>query len=332
MLAPDGNAFNCIQLKNDFLQIEVMDWGATWISCKIKRENGWQEVLLGCDLEDYPAQKAYLGASIGRYANRIAQSQFYLNETTFQLNSNQGKHQLHGGKGFDQKRWNIKSQGKDFITFSHFSPHNDEGFPGNCTIECTYRLSYNLVRIEYTALCDKDCPINLTNHAYFNLQEAKKGCDVRYHYLQINSDHFLPVDNEGIPNQPLKNVTNTAFDFRRTKSISQNFGEEEQLLTQGYDHSFLLNPNVPFAAKLSCANGLSLTLQTSQTAIQVYTGNFLKGTPTRGKKQYENYYGIALETQALPDTPNHPEWWQYGGITKANKPYHHWTNFIFEET
>lgn len=319
------------QLKNDFLKIEVMDMGATWLSCQVKRPTTWQEVLLGCKKEDYATQKVYLGASIGRYANRIANSCFQLNGKTYHLNANQSSHQLHGGQvGFDKKRWLVKEKGEDFITFHYFSINKEEGFPGNCEVDCTYRLIKNAVCIEYHALCDQDCPINLTNHAYFNLQNAELGTDIRHHTLQINADYFLPVNAEGIPIHPLKKVDNTAFDFRQTKLIAQDFGQEEQKATKGYDHSFLLNKNTDFALHLQGTNGLSLRVRTSQPAVHIYTGNFLAHTPTRQNNVfYGDFSGIAIETQALPDTPNHPEWWQFGGMSKANQSYTHWTLFEF---
>lgn len=332
MLAPDGNAYNLFTFENDFLKVIVTDWGASWLSCQKKTENGLQEMLLGCDLKDFHQQSVYMGATVGRFANRIANAQFELNGKTYTLTANQnGKHQLHGGKGFSHLRWAVKEQGEDFITFSHFSPDGDDGFPGNCTVETTYRLIKNTLRIEYEAISDQNCPINLTNHAYFNLDNADDGCDVRNHWLEVQASHFLPVNEEGIPFEPLTPVEKTAFDFQERKLIKEDFGQGFQTFTKGYDHSFLLKKDAPFAVKLCGQSGNILTVETSQPAVQIYTGNYLGGTPSKIQdKSYSDFAGIALETQALPDTPNHPEWWQYGGISKANEPYEHWTNFTFE--
>lgn len=331
--APDGHAFQIYQLSNNRgMSIQIMDWGASWISCRVPVGGELREVLLGCKPRDYLQQQAYMGASVGRYANRIAQSRFRLNAKTIQLLSNQGKHQLHGGpQGFDKKRWKLISYGDNFVCLSVFSADGDQGFRGNLEAFVRYQLNeQNEVRIEYSAVCDQDTPINLTNHAYFNLQDAIGGVDVRTHYLQLNADYFLPVDQQGIPNQALKSVQQTSFDFRQAKSIGQDFLQQEQLLTKGYDHSFLLDKRASISAVLTAPDkSLTMKLATSQPALQVYTGNFLAGNPNRLGEKYCDYAGVALESQMLPDSPNHPEWYQFGGITKAGKPYLHWTTFSF---
>ena len=335
--APDGKPFQIFTLTNaNGMCVQVMDWGATWISCKVPVNGELREVLLGCKPQDYPTQTAYLGVSVGRYANRIANSQFTLNGKTFQLAANQGKHQLHGGKGFDKRRWAVDETGEkcgqNFVRFSLFSADGDQGFPGNVKVTVTYRLSDdNELAIEFDAHSDQDTPLNLTNHAYFNLNNAETGLDVRGHSLQLNADYFLPVDAEGIPNAPLKLVEGTSFDFTEEKPIGLDFLQEEQQFTKGYDHAFLLNEDHQKTAAILTALDrlLRLEVSTSQRALQVYTGNYLNGTPARQGGKYADYSGIALETQALPDTPNHPEWQQYGGISKAGETYRHWTKFKF---
>lgn len=332
-LAPDNAPFQIITLKNaKGMTVQIMDWGATWISCKVPVHGQLREVLLGCKAENYPKQTAYLGASIGRYANRIADSRFQVNGRTFVLTANQGKHQLHGGSGFDKRRWTVEKCGQNFVRFSLLSKDGDQGFPGNVQVTAHYELDDdNGLNVSYEAKCDQDTPLNLTNHAYFNLQNAGEGCDVRTHILQLNAIQFLPVDSEGIPNAPLKNVGETSFDFRQPKSIKQDFLQEEQLATKGYDHAFLLNDSATkTAAILTAPDGsLQLKISTSQAALQVYTGNYLTGVPTRSGGIYQDYQGIALETQALPDTPNHPEWQRYGGMLKAGEHYRQHTRFQF---
>lgn len=325
--APDGEPFQIVTLTNENgMTIQVMDWGATWISCKVPLKGEQREVLLGCQPDDYPVQSAYLGASIGRYANRIA------NAEQLGLTTNQGPHQLHGGMGWDKVRWKLDFFSESSVTFSHFSPDGDQGFSGEVKATVCFTLGDdNSVLITYRAQNQQDTPLNLTNHAYFNLNNAMDSCDVRHHFLQLNAEQFLPVNSEGIPNAPLKSVNKTSFDFRTEKMIQQDFLLEEQQLTKGYDHSFLLNESgaKPCAILTALDRSLSLEVRTSQRALQVYTGNYLAGTPTRHGGQYMDYSGIALETQALPDTPNHPEWWQYGGMAKAKEGYEHWTMFKF---
>ncbi|MGC6407662.1 galactose-1-epimerase [Bisgaard Taxon 45] len=333
-IAPDGQSFQLFTLSNATgMSIQLMDWGATWLSCKVPVQHQLREVLLGCQLEDYPKQQVYLGATVGRYANRIANGQFQLNGQTIQLSVNHGAHQLHGGKtGFDCQRWQLEKCGDDFVCFSLFSPDGDQGFPGNLTTRVTYSLTEeNCVEIQFEAECDQATPLNLTNHAYFNLNNAELGEDIRAHYLQINADQYLPVNQEGIPCSGLKLVQGTSFDFRDMKSIEKDFLQDEQILVKGYDHAFLLNQDKEnISAILSAADSsLRLQVSTSQPALQVYTGNFLAGTLNRFGSCYQDYMGIALETQALPDTPNHPEWWTLGGMSQAGETYRHWTRFHF---
>lgn len=334
MLAPDGKPFNFITLSNrQKMQITLMDWGATWLSCLVPIGEKQREVLLGCPAHLYPKQTAYLGATVGRYANRIANSCFELNGEQVELEANQGKHQLHGGKiGFDQRRWQIVAQSENTARLALFSADGEQGFKGNVKVEVCYHLSeQNTVEISFSAESDQDTPLNLTNHAYFNLGNAEFGSDIRTHFLQIKADYFLPVDAEGIPNAPLTKVDGTSFDFRTEKRIERDFLQGQQLLTKGYDHSFLLNcSDEPCIILTAPDRSLRLAISTSQPAIQIYTGNYLNGTPNRHHGYYSDYTGIALETQALPDTPNHPEWHKLGGIYKAGEKYQHWTRFQFQ--
>ncbi len=277
--APDGLPFNLFTLQNaQGMRAQFTDWGATWISCCVPVNGKLREVLLGCKLEDYPVQQAYLGVSVGRYANRIANAQFPLNGKVVRLTANQGKHQLHGGNGFDKRRWTLEKCGENFVCFSLYSADGDQGFPGNVKATVTYTLTEdNAVKIEYAARSDQDTALNLTNHAYFNLENAIQGADVRNHSLRLNADFYLPVDSEGIPNSPLKHVVGTGFDFRIPKPIKQDFLQGEQLAAKGYDHSFIVNKawQKPCVLLTSPNGDLSLEVLTSQAALQVYTGNFL---------------------------------------------------------
>lgn len=332
--APDGLPYEVFQLQNqNGMQIQITDWGATWLSCRVPVKQMLREVLLGCQLTEYPMQQAYLGATVGRYANRIAHSRFRYKNRYVYLQSNQGSHQLHGGpKGFDKRRWSLVKCGENFVRFTLQSGNGDQGFMGNLAVSVTYFLTDdNSVEIHFDGICDQDTPLNLTNHAYFNLTDATLGTDVRTHHLQLNADYYLPVDKAGIPNATLKSVEKTSFDFRQGKKIAQDFLLQEQQLVKGYDHSFLLRgePQKACAKLTALDESLSLEVFTSQPALQVYTGNYLNGTPRRDGGIYSDYAGVALETQALPDTPNHPEWWRYGGMSKANERYQHWTKFRF---
>ncbi|MGV6989751.1 galactose-1-epimerase [Testudinibacter sp. P80/BLE/0925] len=339
-LAPDGKPFQVVALANRRgMRVRFTDWGATWLSCQIPIGGSLRDVVLGCEnLQQHSAQGAYLGATVGRFANRIANAAFHLNGKDYPLAANQqGKHQLHGGsQAFDKRRWQILSHDDNQIEFGLHSADGDQGFPGTVQVKVRYQLrDDNALLVIFNAETDQDTPLNLTNHAYFNLDGESADQTALQHQLRINADYYLPVDSEGIPKAPLKSVANSGFDFRSAKTVVQDFlNDSDQQLVAGYDHAFLLKQpglNAEAQVELRSSNGdLCLKVFTDQPAIQVYSGNFLANTPNRLGSTYANHAGIALETQALPDTPNHPEWFKYGGISKANEPYHKTTVFLFE--
>lgn len=311
--APDGQPWRITTLRNAGGMVATfMDWGATWLSARVPMNDGSvREALLGCATpSDYLSQTAYLGATVGRYANRIAGSTISRDGKSFPLTANQGAHQLHGGpEGFDRRRWQIVRQSTQEVEYRLDSPAGDQGYPGTLLVSLTYRLEDdNTLSIAYQATVDEACPVNLTNHAYFNL-DAVHG-DARQHSLQLNADRYLPVDNEGIPNADLKAVAGTSFDFRQAKTVAQDFlSDDDQRAVKGYDHAFLLNDGEQPAAELWSADGkLKLTVFTTAPALQFYSGNYLDGTPAREQGVYTAFQGIALESEFLPDSPNHPEW------------------------
>jgi len=312
--APDGQPWRITVLRNaNGMVATFMDWGATWLSARVPmRDGSVRETLLGCATpSDYLHQDAYLGATIGRYANRIANAT--LTQQHIQLAANQDEHQLHGGpQGFDKRRWQIVSQSENSVVYRLDSPDGDQGFPGNLLAQVRYELDDdNCLSISYQAEVDKPCPVNLTNHAYFNL-DAHHG-DARQHRLQLLAEHYLPVDSAGIPNAPLKAVTGTSFDFREAKIVAQDFlADADQQAVKGYDHAFLLDSagdvSQPAAQLWSADGELQLTVMTAAPALQFYTGNYLAGTRAREQESYTAFQGIALESEFLPDSPNHPEW------------------------
>ncbi len=311
--APDGQPWRITTLRNaNGMVATFMDWGATWLSARIPMGDGSvREALLGCATpSDYLHQSAYLGATVGRYANRIARSQLLRNGETRKLSANQGEHQLHGGpEGFSHRRWQIVCQSESEVEYHLNSPDGDQGFPGEMVVSLRYKLDDdNTLSISYRATVDQPCPVNLTNHAYFNL-DAEPG-DVRQHRLRLNADYYLPVDSEGIPCAPLKAVAGTGFDFRQAKSVAQDFLKDaDQQQVKGYDHAYLLNDSPQPAAELWSADGqLLLRVFTTAPALQLYSGNYLEGTPAREQGVYNAFQGIALESEFLPDSPNHPEW------------------------
>lgn len=316
-------------LKNEYLHLTLSDFGASWLSCLVKVGENWREVLVTTTPERWHQQTAYFGATVGRYANRIANARYTLNQQTYQLAPNHAKNNLHGGvKGADKQTWRVLYANAQAVRFQKIFADGEEGFGGEVRAEVEYRLEGQSVNILFDALSDQDTPLCLTNHAYFNL--AGEG-NVLEHQLHILAQEYLPVDAEGIPNGTLKSVQGSGFDFRQAKLIGQDLlADTDQQLVKGYDHAFFLakdRQNQP-ACCLSVAD-LRLELDTSKPALQLYTGNWLSGQPDWRGGEYTDYAGVALEPEFLPDTPNHPEWWHIGGITRANQPYQHHITYRF---
>ncbi len=336
-LASDGQPYQLITLRSAHnVVVTLMDWGATLLSTRIPLPDGSvREALLGCaSPEQYTEQAAFLGASIGRYANRIANSRFTLDGKTVNVAPSQGEHQLHGGpNGFDKRRWAIASQNPAEVVFTLTSEDGDQGFPGTLQATATYRLTDdNRISIEYRATVDKACPVNLTNHVYFNLDGAQT--DVRHHTLQLLADAYLPVDSSGIPHEVLKDVANTSFDSREPKTVAQDFlSDADQQKVKGYDHAFLLqaqgDATQVVANVWSQDKKLQMAVYTSAPAIQFYSGNYLDGTLSRTNQPYAAWQGLALESEFLPDSPNHPEWPQPDCVLRPGEEYVSLTEYQF---
>ena len=336
-LAPDGLSYRLLTLRNSTgMVVTVMDWGATLLSARVPMPDGSvRETLLGCaSPELYVNQAAYLGASVGRYANRIAKSRFSLEGKEIVLLPSQGENQLHGGpEGFDKRRWQIVQQNDCEVLFALESADGDQGFPGNLSATALFRLTEdNRISIEYRATVDQPCPVNMTNHAYFNLDGEQT--DVRNHKLQILADDYLPVDEMGIPHEGLKSVAGTSFDFRTAKPVAQDFlSDDHQRKVKGYDHAFLLQAQgdltQPAAQVWSADEKLRMNVYTTAPALQFYSGNYLGGTPAREAGDYSDWQGLALESEFLPDSPNHAEWPQPDCVLRPGQEYVSVTDYQF---
>ena len=263
----------------------------------------------------YPSLDAYLsttiapyhGATVGRYANRIAKGRFQLNGQQYELPINNPPNHLHGGpKGFHTQVWNIGRTKADEITFIHFSKEGTEGYPGNLQVTVTYTLTKDdeLV-ISYTAKSSEPTPFNITNHAFFNLNGEGSILD---HQLQINADHFNPVDESLIPTGELKKVEGSAFDFMEMKAIGKDIDKDEEQIRigGGYDHNFVLNntgSELFLAAKaIGDKTNIVMEVFTEEPGVQLFSGNFEaeKGNPSTFRNTF------CLETQHFPDSPNQP--------------------------
>jgi aldose 1-epimerase len=321
---------HCIELKNDAgMQLNMMTTGAALLSLTVPVGESQREVLLGCQPKDYATQQVYLNAMVGRFANRIANSVLHYQSEHYALEPSQGENCLHGGKvGFDRKEWTVISQQADRVTLALHSADGDQGFPGDCEVTLTYALENTDLLIDIQATVTKACPINLTCHGYFNLDGKRS--DVREHTLQVNAGRYLPIDTMGIPLSAPQPVEG-ALDLRHARCLQTQWLSHPQLMSaKGFDHCYVIDvADVEhIAARLTSADKmLTMEVLTDQPGLQIYTGNYLAGAPSRDGDAYRDHEAICLETQLLPDSPNRPELgdpWLLPG-----KVYHHQTRYRF---
>jgi aldose 1-epimerase len=337
---PDGESVEAFTLVNSRgVEVKAINYGCTIVSVRVPdRQGKVADVVLGCDtLEGYLANRSYIGAVCGRYANRIAKGRFSLDGKTYSLFTNNGVNHLHGGKrGFDKVVWTAAPfqgpQGPG-VVFTHVSPDGDESYPGTLRLRVTYVLTdSNELAIEYHATTDKTTVVNLTQHAYFNLAGAGTGTIVD-HEMQIHADRYTPVF-ELIPTGEIEPLEGTPFDFRRPVRIGSRIdGEHEQLQRgRGYDHNFVLNGTdgeLKHAARVvEPASGRALDVHTTEPGMQFYSGNYLDGSIIgRGEIPYTARYGLCLETQHFPDSPNKPHF--PSTVLRPGSEYHSRTIYTF---
>lgn len=311
---------------NGDISLTVADYGATILSLKYKGK----EMTLGYDdIDEYKKQDGYLGATIGRFANRIANGSFTFNGVKYDLYKNFGNSSLHGGKvGFDSVIWDVKAK-DNIITAVYYSKDMDEGYPGNLRVQVDFCVNTDGIELSYTAQSDKDTVINLTNHTYFNLSEGKES--IENHYLTINADYFTPIDNEYIPTGEIRNVSNTPFDFRIAKRIGEriNDADEQLRFAGGYDHNFVINGNGfrKFAEVYSETSGITMTCYSDMPGLQFYSGNLLTDRNGRKGQTIRKRYGLCLETQFFPNSVNEPAF--PSCILKAGEKFQSKTEYRF---
>jgi aldose 1-epimerase len=317
---PDGQAVELFTLTNARgTEVRAINYGGIIVSLRVPDRAGrLGDVVLGHDtLEGYLKAPAYFGCIVGRYGNRIAKGAFTLDGRTYHLATNNGPNHLHGGtRGFDKVVWKADPiEGADGVgvVFTYTSPDGEEGYPGNLKVRVTYTLTdRDELAFEYFATTDKATPVNLTQHSYFNL--AGEGTrDVLDHRLTIDADRFTPVDATLIPTGELAPVAGTPFDFRPPAAIGARIGQKDEQLVRGrgYDHNFVLNRKGPGLARVirvaEPTTGRVMEVSTTEPGVQFYSGNFLDGSITgKAGHVYRHRYGLCLETQHFPDSPNHP--------------------------
>jgi aldose 1-epimerase len=336
----DGRPVILYTLTNSHgVEVRAMNYGGIILSLRVPDRKGQlADIVLGHDkAEGYMPNPPFLGAIVGRYANRIANGTFTLDGKTYTLPKNDGPNTLHGGitRTFDKVLWDGEPlKGKNGVAFTYLSKDGEEGFPGNLKVTVTYTLTdSNELVIDYQATTDKATPINVSQHSYFNLKGEGNG-DILDHEIMINADKFTPVDKNLIPTGELRAVKGTPFDFTTSTKIGTRIEDsyEQMVLGHGYDHNFVLNrkgAGISLAARVyEPSTGRVLEVSTTQPAVQFYTGNFLDGSVT-GKEGhvYKRRYGLCLETQHYPDSPNHPDF--PSAILKPGEKFHQTTVFKF---
>ena len=338
----DGRAVDLYTLTNKKgMEVTITNFGGIIVSLKAPDRNGkFDDVVLGYDsIDGYLTNKAFFGALIGRYGNRIAHGQFKLDGKTYNLPKNDGDNTLHGGTtGFNKRLWTAKdvsgSKGQA-LELTYTSKDGEEGFPGNLSVKVVYTLTdENELHIDYSATTDKDTVVNLTNHSYFNLAGQRNG-DILGHQLMIHADRFTPVDQTLIPTGELKAVKDTPFDFTKATAIGARINNDDQQIKfgKGYDHNWVLNGGITGTPRLAVEayesnSGRVLQELTTEPGVQFYSGNFLDGSITgKGGKVYNLRYGFCLETQHFPDSPNHANF--PSTELKPGQKYHTTTVFKF---
>jgi len=314
-------------------EVFIMNYGGTITNLLVADKNGQKgDVVLGFDSLSGFLQKGnpYFGALIGRYGNRIANGKFTLDGKTYALATNNNGNHLHGGiKGFDKVVWNVDAASDSALHLSYNSKDGEEGYPGNLQVKVVYSLDNdNALKIDYTATIDKACPINLTNHTYFNLS-AGKDSTILDHELMIDADRYTAVNDKLIPTGQLPSVKNTPMDFTKAKRI----GNDIDKVKGGFDHNWVLNKKDASLSLIATlyhpASGRFMEVSTTQPGVQFYTGNFLDGTLTGGKNgaKYVQHAGLCLETQHFPDSPNQPSF--PSTVLKPGETYHQVTVYKF---
>lgn len=299
------------------VRVRVIDYGAAIMSIEVPdREGRMADVALGFDtLDGYVNSRGCLGAVVGRFANRIALGRFSIEGAEYQLRPRGGVHHLHGGpEGFDRRVWR-----GDWVTpgqsvrFSRRSPDGEEGYPGTCDVAVTYSLDDAAsLTVHYAATTDAPTPVNLSQHVYVNLAGHDAGTIVD-HELTLSASHFTPVDDTLIPIGEVRTVDHSALDFRQAVRIGARIdaGEEQIRIAGGYDHNFMIDrvgrDPEQAASVRDPRSGRTLEVYTTEPGVQFYTGNMLDGSAVgKGGHAYERRFGLCLETQHYPDSPNHP--------------------------
>lgn len=318
---PDGQVAYRYTISCGGLTAAVTNYGAALVSLLVPDRDGKvADVVLGCDDVSGYNNFSYLGATVGRNANRIKNARFELEGETWSLPSFMGPHNLHSGPdAFHRRLWTLERLTENSVTFFLNSPHLDQGFPGNAPIRVSYTLENpSSLKISYDASCDRLSVFNMTNHSYFNLAGHERWELARKQILTIPSERYTVCDWMNIPTGELRSVAGTALDFRTPKAV----GKSIRGFFRGYDHNFEVLEN-PCAVLHDPGSGRTMSVSTDCPGLQVYTPGGLR-VVGKGGVHYGKYPAVCLETQFFPDAVNHPQWAQ-----PFTRDYHSQTVFSF---
>ena len=338
----NGKGISIYTLTNENnVKAKIINYGAILVSLEVPdRKGNFVDVVTGYDsLSGYIKDKAFLGAIVGRYGNRIGKGKFYLDGNKYQLTVNDGENHLHGGnKGFYKAIWNaeaIENESGPALKLTLVSPAGDEGYPGTVTISVIYTLTNNNeLKIEYEGTTDKPTILNPTHHSYFNLS-GDFNDTILDEELFINADSITIVDDELIPTGKITSVENTPMDFRKFTPIGEHINDASEQIKfgRGYDHNWVLNNYKngvvrEVASLYDSKSGLFMEVLTDQPGLQFYSGNFLDGTiKGKGGVVYNYRSALCLETQHYPDSPNKPEFPSV--VLRPGETYHQTTIYKF---
>ncbi len=334
-VTPDGERVELLRLTKGKLSCNLLTLGATLQALTVPGKDGNEvDVVLGYDTaEEYLTQDAYLGAVVGRFANRIAKGRFTLNGKEYSLAVNNGPNHLHGGiKGFSYRVWTVEELTADKAVLTLDSRDGEEGYPGNLKVRVTYTLLENGLELHYEATSDQDTPCNLTNHAYFNL-DGHGGGSVGDHQIVIFAHQYIPTDTTSIPLGHPQTTLDTPMDFTVPTPLGLRVDDGFPQLVQarGYDHSYVIDGKMgvlrPAAEVFSPKTGIKLTAQTTLPGVQLYTANYLSERRGKNGVFYAPRHAFCLETQFFPDSPNQPNF--PSAILKAGEKFDHTTCFLF---
>ena len=332
----DSLEVETLTLDNGTLSCDVITFGATLRALHVPDRFGdRRDIVLGYDtLEEYESRPGYLGAVVGRVANRIAGGRFTMNEQNYSLAVNDPPNHLHGGTvGFSHRVWAIEEHTPTQVVLALTSPDGEEGYPGTVQVRVTYELMDNSLSIRHQAVTDRETPCNLTGHTYFNLNGHGSG-PVTEHLMRICAENYTPADATSIPTGEIAPVCGTPMDFRVSTPIGNRIDETFIQLAQGngYDHNYVIDGEAGLlrsaAQASSPVSGITMDVATTLPGMHFYTANFLEeGLPGKGGVAYGPRHAFCLETQFFPDAVNHPEFPSV--ILKPGCTYDHTTVFSF---